>query len=234
MGFSNISEIKKTALVHCIQRGLERTRLVFEQNDIAYRNWPGLMALNCIFDSASKLTSFFDVYSFKRRAFSFTLLYDSATGALINFVSQATLNKLEKRRKVTRVHYCDALVLNNSKINEPQQLCLFEDESIEEDRKVIYRQIEQAIDNLQPTCHIFVVYDIDSKHFTLRSIKEAVRTIHYYPVFNESWNQFILTDVDDINGTDASTPEEDLFGVEHTKSNLTISLKPHVSLDNKE
>lgn len=234
MGFSNISELKKTELVHCIQRGLERNRLLFVQNNISYRNGAGLMALNFIFESASKLTDLFDVYSFKRGPFLLTLLYDSSTGALINFVSQATLNRLEKRRKVTRVHYCDALVLNNAKMEEPQQLCLFGDESIEEDRKAIYRQIEQTIDNLQPTCHIFVVYDIDHKHFTLRSVKEAVRTIHYYSVFNESWNQFILTDVDDVNGADDSTPEEDLFGVEHTKSKLTISLKPQVSLDNKE
>lgn len=233
MVFSNISEVKKAALVHCIQRGLGRNQLIFIQNNISYRNGAGLMALNFIFESASELTDLFDVYRFKRGPFSLTLLYDPATGALINFVSEATLNKLEKRRKVTKVHYCDALVLYNAKMDEPQQLCLFGDDSIEEDRKAIYRQIERIIESLQPTCHIFVVYDIDHKRFNLRSVREAVCSIHYCTVFNESWNQFIETDVDDIHGTDAATPEEDMFGVEHTKSKLTIALKPHVSLDKK-
>ena len=232
---SSLSETKKKLLVECIQRGLALHRMNVETSGLIERNALGLWALNYIFGEARKLDSDFEIFAFKRGPFSTVFLYDAETESIINFISKQNLKRLDNRGVVDKTHYADALVLYNKKIyDEPQQLCIFEEESKSDQRQIIQQQIEFAIMEKKPKQHLFVVYDIDHKGFQLRGVFGAARSEHYYPIFDENWSKYILIDIDDLNGVDSSNAPYNNFGTESKKARLGIKIKREFDITHKD
>ena len=137
-----LQEEKLKLIVDTIQKGVYLAEVKMGSLGLYDKNGLGLFSLNFIFKALREYTNDeFEIVQFKRGPFEMVFLYDAETKTLITFTSQNNAKRLQQRVAIKKAHYNDAFVLYNAGwFEEPQQLCLFSDET-ETQRQKIYQDI---------------------------------------------------------------------------------------------
>lgn len=192
-----LSSGKKKILVECIQNGLREFKSLNKAENLQEHNGLGLYATNYLFKHIGNVDkSLFEVFEFKRGPYEFKFIFDKQSAAIITFMSKNVIRSLSNRKIVKHPHYNDAFVLYNDKnFEEPEQICMFENEDSDEDaRKKILQDIQAKIGELDPKYHIIVVYDIVYREYKLKDVWAEMRSKHYFLIAMEKLGNFISFD----------------------------------------
>lgn len=195
MMHKKLQEEKLKLIVDTIQNGVYLAKVKMSTLGLYDKNGFGLFSLNFIFKALREYTSDeFEVIQFKRGPFEMVFLYDAETKTLITFTSQNNARRLQQRTVIKKAHYNDGFVLYNADcFEEPQQLCLFSDET-ELQRQKIYQDIEYKINSLDISQHVMICYDIKYKSFLLQGIDMQMYSPHYYLIYKEDLRKYISHD----------------------------------------
>ena len=195
MMYKKLHEEKLKLIVDTIQKGVDLAEVKMGALGLYDKNGFGLFSLNFIFKALREYASDeFEVIQFKRGPFEMVFLYDKETKTLITFTSQNNAKRLQQRTVIKKAHYNDAFVLYNADcFVEPQQLCLFLDET-ELQRQKIYHDIECKINSLDISQHVMICYDIKYKSFSLQGIELQMYSPHYYLICREDLRKYISHD----------------------------------------
>ena len=190
-----LQEEKLKLIVDTIQKGVYLAEVKMGALGLYDKNGLGLFSLNFIFKALREYTNDeFEVVQFKRGPFEMVFLYEAETKTLITFTSQNNAKRLQQRVAIKKAHYNDAFVLYNAGwFEEPQQLCLFSDET-EMQRQKIYQDIEYKINSLDISQHVMICYDIKYKSFLLQGIELQMYSPHYYLIYREDLRKYIPHD----------------------------------------
>lgn len=172
----------------------------------------------------------FSVEIFNRGAHEFIVIYDKIEKTLYSIMKYKTFKGLEKSKKKTNVHYLEALgFFNNDKIAEKYQIKFFEDEyrkSQIEDLlfKIVSKEVIEEV-----KVHKLITFDI--KNNELASISVFQLNSELDIINEESWNDYITVDYDDIGtiGLNTDITQEDyaleeyiLLGIKGTDIEIKV------------
>lgn len=172
----------------------------------------------------------FSVETFNRGAHEFIVIYDKNEKTLYSIMKYKTFKGLEKSKKKANVHYLEALgFFNNYNIAEKSQIKFFEDEYRERQIEDLLFKIvrKEVIDEVE--VHKLITFDI--KNNELASISVFQLNSELDIINEESWNDYITVDYDNIGATGLNTDitqenyaleEEILLGIKGTDIEIKV------------
>ena len=224
-----IDNDKKRKLVQSVQYGLKLAKDNIESQELPEKNGLGVFSLNYVFKAARIVCkNSFLIAEFQRGPFKTIFLFDETTKTVISYTSKANLKRLINRRRVSKVHYIDALTLLNADFVEPQQLCFFDDsDSVKNDLQRLKESVIAKLGELKPAQYMTISYEINHRAYSLLSISLEMLSVHYASLYHESLNSYIsFGEVDQYDSQTTLHPDE--WGYKQNKNTskkLPISLK---------
>lgn len=218
-----IDTVLKEKFVSSIKNGLYETQLKYSDHK-KFNNAKHFVKMDDVANSISDVfdsNSEFDVIIFPRGPYKLALVYDKVDDILFSFMSTTRFQSLIDRNDHSHVHYLDALVNFNNKL-EIDRMQLVLDENFFEPNVEKINQIKDdlrmRLNGIEPESYITIVFGMNG--FRLISV-QAVLTSEYLEVVDrEDWSEFIEIDYSDLNYEDATDSEEN--------DQLDISIKPHI------
>lgn len=215
----------KEQFVSAIKSGLNETQTVYGNTNKRINNAKHFVKMdniaNCViksFEEEDRLK----IITFQRGSYTVVLVYDTENYILYSLMSSKRFQELLDRKDHSHVHYLDALVNFNDKLDvERYQQVIDEsifEQNINEIDKIKEKVINQ-INGIEPEKYITVSFSMDN--FRLISV-EAILTSEYLEVIDrEDWSEFIEIDYSDISYEQSNTNAD--------FDDLDISLKPNIS-----
>lgn len=223
MSISFNSLIKET-IVSSIKNGLSETQTMYNGRLKRITNAKHFVKMDEIANSVIQSfehNSDFNIITLKRGSYEVLLLHHINTDTLFSFMSHNRFQDLLNRKDFSHVHYLDALVNFNDKLNYNRMQMVIDDSYFEQESKSIEsikEQVKIQLGGIEPNKYVTIVFEMDT--FRLVSV-EAILTSEYLEIVErEDWSEFIEIDYNDIN--------YDEINIEKDTDELTISLKPNV------
>lgn len=221
---SKIDSYIKEKFVSSIKNGLSETQNMYYGRLKRISNAKHFVKMDEIVNSVIQTLeqdSDFQIITLKRGSYELVLFYHMDSDTLFSLMSLNRFQDLLNRKDYSHVHYLDALINFNDKLNyDRQQMvideCYFEQES--EKIEYIKEQVKNLLGGIEPGKYITIVFDMDN--FRLVSV-EAILTSEYLEVVErEDWSEFIEIDYSDIHYDEINAGED--------TDELIISIKPNV------
>ncbi|MBC6695802.1 hypothetical protein H9L25_03325 [Terrisporobacter mayombei] len=139
----------------------------------------------------------FIIEKFNRGAHEFISIYDKKEKSLYSLMKMKTFKGLEKSKKKKNVHYLESLgLLNNNTIPKESQIEFFEDKYRQNLMEELLLKIvsKEVVDEVE--VHKLITFDIKNNDLTSISVFQLNSQLDI--IDEESWNEYIGVDYDDI------------------------------------
>jgi hypothetical protein len=164
----------------------------------------------------------FNVIIFPRGPYKLVLVYDTVNDILYSLMSTKRFQGLLDRKDHSHVHYLDALVNFNDKLEIDRHQLVIDDNFFEPNVEKINQikdSLTMQLNGIQPGKYLTITFGMDG--FRLLSV-EAILTSEYLEVADrEDWSELIEIDYSDLVYEDIE--DNDDF------DELDISIKPHIT-----
>ena len=172
----------------------------------------------------------FSVETFNRGAHQFITIYDNNEKTLYSIMKHKTFKGLEKSNKKANVHYLEALgFMNNDNIVEKSQIKFFEYEYRQSQIEDLLFKIvsKEVIDEVK--VHKLITFDINNNELSSISVFQLNSELDI--INEESWNDYIAIDYDDIgtrylnidiNEDEYAIEEEISLGIKGTEIEIKV------------
>lgn len=220
----SIADSIKTKIVKAINDGLDEAQNVYSTGSMRIRNSIHFYKMDAIANAVIMCLEDEDdikILQIERGSYIVPLMYYIPDGTVLSLMSCGRYSTLMNRKDYSRVHYFDALVNFNDKLEiDRNQLVLdeviFDADVYEIDE--IKNQISNQLDGKEPSKYITI--SMVMKGLQLIGVEAILTSEYFEEVERADWSQFIELDYSDIEYYDDVVSNED--------DDLGITIKPNV------